>query len=67
MRAADEVAREPGKLGDELRGNRRVNFVVATRTPRPGVVSRVETNAEAPATLHGFRITRGWVVTRMNS
>ena len=66
MRVMNEIAREPGKLGDELCGNRRVTFS-GDKDPEPGVASRVETNAQAPATLHGFRITRGCVVTRMNS
>jgi hypothetical protein len=57
MRIVNEIAREPWKLSDELRGDRRVTFG-GTRTPRPGVASSVETNAQAPAMLPGPRCRR---------
>ena len=40
---------------------------VGTSIASPGEPRRAETKEKARGALHGFRMTRGWVVTRMNS
>jgi hypothetical protein len=40
---------------------------VGTRTDSPGEASKAATNSHAVRAAHGFRSTRGWVVTRRNS
>ena len=59
MRVVNEIAGEPRKLGNDLRGDVGAWRSVAASTPSPGEPRRAETKVHAPATLHGLRMTRG--------
>ena len=66
VRVVNDIAGEPRKLVDDFFCDVGVPLG-RDSTPSPGEASRADTNAQTRGALHGFLMTRGWVVTRMNS